>query len=120
QIIWDYFHYGYPDDIDILSDQFVERFTAFSTAATEYLMSELGPELVFCPVNEISFFSWAAGRAGIFYPFSKTRATTIKRQLVRCVIASVAAVQQICPNARWMLTEPAIHVVPAKGATKQG
>jgi hypothetical protein len=120
QIIWDYFHYGYPDDIDILSDQFVERFAAFSTAATEYLVSQLGSELIFCPVNEISFFSWAAGRAGIFYPFSKIRAASIKRQLVKCVIASVTAVQKICPDVRWMLTEPAIHVVPAKGASKQG
>jgi beta-glucosidase/6-phospho-beta-glucosidase/beta-galactosidase len=120
QIIWDFFHYGYPDDLDILSDAFVKRFAAFSTAAGEFLVSELGEELIFCPVNEISFFSWAAGRAGIFYPFSKNRAAAIKRQLVKCVFASIDAVKKICLGVRWMLTEPAIHVVPAAGHSKQG
>lgn len=120
QIIWDYFHYGYPDDIDILTDEFVERFTAFSLAATEYLVSEFGPKLVFCPVNEISFFSWAAGRAAVFYPFSKNRAATIKRQLVKCVIATVREIRAHYPAARWILTEPAIHVVPANGAPARG
>jgi beta-glucosidase/6-phospho-beta-glucosidase/beta-galactosidase len=120
QIIWDFFHYGYPDDLDILSDAFVERFAGFSTAAAEFLVSELGDELVFCPVNEISFFAWAAGRVGIFYPFSKNHAAAIKRQLVKCVFASVDAVRKICHQARWILTEPAIHVVPAEGHSKQG
>ena len=120
QVIWDYFHYGYPDGLDILTEQFVERFVAFSIAATEYLRSELGDKLVFCPVNEISFFSWAAGRAGTFYPFSKNRAATIKRQLVKCVISSVDAVRAVCPGVRWLLTEPAINVVPARGSSKQG
>lgn len=120
QIIWDYFHYGYPDDIDIMSDGFVERFTAFSLAASEYLVSELGPDLVFCPVNEISFFSWAAGRAAIFHPLSKNRAATIKRQLVKCVIATVSEVRSRYPRVRWILTEPAIHVVPSPGSSPRG
>ena len=29
QVIWDYFHYGYPDDIDIFSGEFIERFARF-------------------------------------------------------------------------------------------
>src|SRR5690348_2370924 len=36
-ITWDYFHYGFPDDLDIFSDAFIERFTAFSIAVTEFL-----------------------------------------------------------------------------------
>ena len=120
QVIWDYFHYGYPDDIDIMTDDFVERFTAFAIAATEYLVGEFGPQIFFCPVNEISFFSWAAGRAGIFYPFSRNRAATIKRQLVKCVIATVREVRVRFPQARWILTEPAIHVVPSPGSSPRG
>jgi hypothetical protein len=120
QVIWDYFHYGYPDDIDIMTDEFVERFAAFSMASTEFLVAELGPEIVFCPVNEISFFSWAAGRAGVFHPFAKTRATAIKRQLVKCVITVVNAIRTRFPRARWVLTEPAIHVVPSPGCSVRG
>jgi beta-glucosidase/6-phospho-beta-glucosidase/beta-galactosidase len=119
QIVWDYFHYGYPDDLDIQSEEFVERFARFSVAVTEFLISELGSGLIFCPVNEISFFSWAAGTAGIFYPFSKNRGIAIKRQLVKCHIAAVDAVRSIVPKVRWMLTEPAIHVIPGKGGSKQ-
>ena len=119
QIIWDYFHYGYPDDLDILSGEFVERFTGFAVAMTEFLLSELGPDLIFCPVNEISFFSWAAGTAGIFYPFSRNRGSAIKRQLVRCHIAAVDAIKKIAHGVRWILTEPAIHVLPGKSGSKQ-
>src|SRR5687768_3755459 len=58
EVIWDYFHYGYPVDLDIFSEEFVERFQSYSSAATTFLSSELGDELFVCPVNEISFFSW--------------------------------------------------------------
>src|SRR5687767_6262521 len=61
EVVWDYFHYGYPDDLDIFSDHFVDRYESFTLAATKYLTSELGPTLFACPVNEISFFSWIAG-----------------------------------------------------------
>src|SRR4029077_10794900 len=105
---------GYPDDLDILSPEFVERFSAFSRAVAEFLRDELGRPVHFCPVNEISFFSWAAGRVGIFYPYKKRAAAAIKRQLVKAAIASIDAVLEVDPSARWLLTEPAIHVVAGK------
>lgn len=112
-VIWDYFHYGFPDDLDILSREFPIRFSRFAAAASEYLIAETGRPLVFCPVNEISFFSWAAGRVGIFHPFKKTKATAIKRQLVRAAIMAIDAVREVCPDVRVVMTEPAIHVIPA-------
>ena len=114
RVVWDFFHYGYPDDVDILSPDFVERFSAFSRASVEFLRAELGSPLHFCPVNEISFFAWAAGRSGIFYPHRKKAAGAIKRQLVRAAIASIDAVLDVDPQARWIITEPAINVVPGK------
>jgi beta-glucosidase/6-phospho-beta-glucosidase/beta-galactosidase len=114
QIIWDLFHYGYPDDLDILSHEFVERFAAFAGAAARFLRDELGSPIHFCPVNEISFFSWAAGRVGIFYPYRKRAAGAIKLQLVRASIAAIDAVLEVDPHARWITTEPAIHVVPSE------
>jgi beta-glucosidase/6-phospho-beta-glucosidase/beta-galactosidase len=112
-VIWDYFHYGFPDDLDILSEEFPVRFGRFAAAASEYLMAETGRPLAFCPVNEISFFAWAAGRAGIFYPFKKTKAAAIKRQLVRAAITAIDTVREVCPDVRVIITEPAIHVIPA-------
>src|SRR3982751_1636345 len=81
QIVWDYFHYGFPDDLEIFDEAFVERFARFASEATRCLTQELGPDLVVCPVNEISFFSWIAGSVGQFYPCVKRRGQILKRQL---------------------------------------
>ena len=112
QIIWDLFHYGFPDDIDVTTPQFVERFTPFAAAVCEYLVSEIGPELIICPVNEISFFSWAAGRAGIFHPFRQRKAAIIKTHLIDAAVSAISEIRSRFPQVRWIFTEPAIHVVP--------
>ena len=111
QVLWDYFHYGYPDDIDIYSEHFIERFAAFSSAVTRYLVDELGSDLVVCPVNEISFYSWIAGQVGVFHPGSKRRGNELKQQLVRSLIASVKEIKKVTRRARILMTEPAIHVI---------
>jgi len=111
QIIWDLFHYGYPQDLDVFSPDFVERFSRFAAATTEFLADNLDEELFICPVNEISFFSWAAGEVGAFYPFAKNRGDEVKRQLVRATIQSIDAIRAVRPSARFITTEPAIHVV---------
>ena len=111
EIIWDYFHYGFPDDIDIFGPRFIERFASFSRAATEFLAGELGPDIVVCPVNEISFFSWIAGDVGNFYPCARGRGHELKLQLVRAAAASVHAIRSVAPTARIIVTDPAIHVV---------
>jgi beta-glucosidase/6-phospho-beta-glucosidase/beta-galactosidase len=114
QIIWDIFHYGYPDHLDIFSREFPARFAEFSAATIKYLRDELGDLLYICPVNEISFFSWAAGEVGHFYPFAKKRGSELKRQLIKMNISAIDAIRQIEPDARFITTEPAIHVIGAK------
>jgi beta-glucosidase/6-phospho-beta-glucosidase/beta-galactosidase len=111
EVTWDYFHYGYPDDLDIFSKSFIERFTALSLAVTDYLTGELGQRLSVCPVNEISFYSWAAAHAGTFYPGIRRRGTELKHHLVRAGIESSRAIKSIVPDATIMFTDPAIHVV---------
>lgn len=114
EIIWDFFHYGYPDDIDIFSPQFVERFARFSAATAEFLKSETDGPLFICPVNEISFFSWIAGEVGVFYPFARKRGSELKRQLVRAAVQSIEAIREVAPDARFVQTDPAIHVTTGK------
>lgn len=116
EVVWDYFHYGYPDDLDIYSEHFIERFAAFSRAATDYLTAELGPRLTVCPVNEISFFSWIAGDVGKFHPGSRRRGGELKRQLVRAATAGIRAIRSRVPAARIIVTDPAIHVVSRSDA----
>src|SRR5829696_2061750 len=114
QVMWDYFHYGYPDDIDIFSSAFLERFAAFSKASTEFLRSEFGDHIVACPVNEISFFSWIAGTAGSFHPAKRRLGHALKEQLVKAAIVSTREIRSISPSAKIMFTDPAIHVVTNK------
>jgi beta-glucosidase/6-phospho-beta-glucosidase/beta-galactosidase len=115
QIIWDIFHYGFPEDVDVTRGDFVDRFARFAAATCEFLATELGPRLVICPVNEISFFSWAAGTAGIFHPFKKKKGGVIKANLIDAACASLDLIRERVPTVRWIFTEPAIHVVPTRG-----
>ncbi len=111
QIIWDLFHYGYPDDLDIFSEKFPARFAAFTGAFTEFLLNEDDRVPFVCPVNEISFFSWAAGQVGWFHPFAKKRGDEVKRQLVRASIAAIERMRAICPAVRFIQAEPAINII---------
>jgi len=111
EIIWDYFHYGYPDDIDIFSDQFSERFCEFAAAVTNFLSASLGNRLHVCPINEISFFSWIAADRGLFHPAVRRRSRELKQRLIATSVAAVRRIRELNPNTTVMFTEPAIHVV---------
>lgn len=114
QIIWDLFHYGYPEDLDLFSPRFPVRFAKFSEAFTRFLLSENSETPFFCPVNEISFFSWIAGDVGGFYPFERGRGDELKRQLVRTALLSIDAIRKVAPHARFVHTDPAINVLPLR------
>jgi hypothetical protein len=111
QVIWDLWHYGWPDHIDIFSSAFVDRFTAFATEAAKHI-SEYDESPLISPINEISFFSWAGGEGGIFNPFAQHRGDEMKRQLVRATIQSVEAMREVNPAIRFFQIDPIINVVP--------
>jgi beta-glucosidase/6-phospho-beta-glucosidase/beta-galactosidase len=110
QVIWDLWHYGWPDDIDIFSPDFVTRFTKFATAAAEQLSDKIEAPLI-CPINEISFFSWAGGDGGILNPFARDRGNELKRQLVRASVESISAMRQINPRITFFHIDPMINVL---------
>ena len=111
QVIWDVLHYGWPDDLDIFSGAFVERFAAFSRAFAEIASRETDGAPWVVPVNEISFFAWAAGDFGIFNPFARGRGDELKIQLVRAAIAGIRAMWEVNPDIRIVHTEPIINIV---------
>ena len=115
EIIWDLLHYGWPDDIALFSAEFVNRFAAFCAATAQYLRNCSDVRLMFTPVNEISFFAWAAAEVGWFHPFATGRGADAKRQLVRAWIAAVDAIREVDPSARFLSVEPLIHTVPPRG-----
>lgn len=113
QVIWDLFHYGYPDDLDILSPQFIDRFSAFAAEFTKLLVSESNSQPLLCLTNENSFFAWAAGEAQIFHPFLKSRGDDLKRQLVRAAIAAAERIKEVAPDAKLIITDPVVRVLPS-------
>jgi hypothetical protein len=115
QVIWDILHYGWPDDLNIFSADFVSRFAGFSRAFAERASKHTNGSPWVVPVNEISFFAWAAGEIGIFNPFDQHRGDELKTQLVRATIASIRAMWEVNPDIRIVHTEPMINVVADSG-----
>jgi beta-glucosidase/6-phospho-beta-glucosidase/beta-galactosidase len=120
EVIWDLLHYGWPDGLDVYSSEFVARFTAFCAATARHLSGRIDGRRWYTPVNELSFFAWAAGEVGWFHPFSRHRGGEFKRQLVRAWIAAVDAIRDADPTARFVSVEPVIHTVPPKGSADIG
>lgn len=112
KVIWDLFHFGYPDNIrDIFGPEFVERFANLAYAFVRLLERE-GDELPYiAPINEISYFAWAGGEAGRFAPFAVGRSDELKRQLVRATIMAIEAVWTINPRARIFHIDPLCNIV---------
>jgi beta-glucosidase/6-phospho-beta-glucosidase/beta-galactosidase len=113
QVIWDICHYGWPDDLDIFSAEFINRFSRFAGAVTHYLREESDEMPFFAPVNEINFFAWAATR-DLMYPYAYGRDRELKRQLVRAATAAADAILRVEPRSRLVYPEPMIHNVPPR------
>ena len=110
-VIWDLFHYGWPDDLDFFAPAFVTRFGGLAGAFARLVIEETGRPPLVAPVNEISFVTWGAGTDGFLNPFALGRNAEIKAQLVRAAIAAIEAVWTVAPTARIVHPDPLINVV---------
>lgn len=115
QVIWDLLHYGWPDDVDIWSPKFVERFAKFAGACADVVRDETDLVPFYCPVNEISFFAWGGGDAAYLNPFSRRRGFELKVQLARASIAAMDAIREVDARARFVHCDPVINVVADRG-----
>jgi hypothetical protein len=110
QITWDLCHYGWPDDLDIWSPEFIDRFARFATAAAQLVRDETEGDAFYCPINEISYWAWAGGEVGRFNPCCHQRGPDLKRQLVRATIAAIDGIRTVDRRARFITAEPLINV----------
>ena len=99
-----------PDGLDVWSPAFVNRLAAFCAAAARVAREEGQEAPVWCPMNEISFWSWAGGDKAAFYPGTDGQGHALKRQLVRAAIAGTEAARAVDRRARFMQPEPVIHI----------
>jgi len=115
--IWDLFHYGYPAGVDLFGPEFPRRFAAYCRAAAKFVQDHLPGPHYFTPINEGSYFSWAAGESALFAPHQRGRAQELKVALARASIVAVEAIKEVCPAARIVTVDPICHVVPPRGAS---
>ena len=115
QVVWDLFHFGYPDDLDPFSGALPERFAAYCRAAARWVRERSDGPPWFTPINEPSYFAWAAGDRGLFAPHAAGRAPELKLQLVRAAIAGTNAIWSECPDARILTVDPICQVVAPQG-----
>ena len=111
QVLWNVLHYGYPDDIDMFAPSFVDRFARYCAALARYIDDHTDRVPFYTPINEISFFAWAAGDVGYIHPLGVGRGMELKRQLIRAAIAGIEAIWDVNPDARIVQVEPVIHVM---------
>ncbi|MBA2254650.1 MAG: family 1 glycosylhydrolase, partial [Chloroflexi bacterium] len=117
-LIWDLFHYGYPDDLDDQrpgwEDRLLERFATFAHEVATVVKAETSGPRWYTPVNEPSYSGWACGEVGYMAPFWHDRGLEYKRLLVRLQIAAVRAIDTVDPEARILSVDPLVrlHVHP--------
>ena len=110
-VIWDLVHYGLPAGLDVWGDGFVERIARFAEAAARRARAVAPAPRLWSPMNEVSFWAWAAGDIGFMPPGATGQGGALKRQLVRGAAAAARAILAADPGARLVQPEPLIHVV---------
>lgn len=111
EVLWDLCHWGWPDDLDIWSPAFPERFARFAKAVAVLMRNETDNVPFYCPINEISFWTWCGGETGHMNPCARKRGPALKDQLVRASLAAMDAIRAVEPRARFIQAEPVIHIV---------
>jgi UDP-galactopyranose mutase len=114
QIIWSLCHYGWPDDVSVFSEEWIERFANFCSHAAEYLAVWSGPTPVVNPINEISFMAWAVCESALVHPHTGGRAAdsyALKRRLVQASMAGCDALWAVNPRTRILNVDPLVHTV---------
>src|SRR5204862_5815958 len=106
--------FGWPDHLDLFKPEFVFSLARYGAAFAGWLAQQMDEAGFFVPINEISFFSWAAGDEGSMYPFVTRRGFELKAQLVRASIESMEAIWSVMPDSRFVHVDLIIHIVPSK------
>lgn len=112
EIAYDLFHFGYPEGFDLFTSEFPRRFADYCGEVARYIARNSDPPYCFTPINEPSYFAWAAGEVGLFAPYVKGRGEDLKRRLIKAAIQGVGAIRDVCPGARILNADPICNVVP--------
>lgn len=112
QQIWGIHHFGYPEGLSPFDKNFTRRFVAICQAFARLWRTLSEEPLFVTPINEISFISWLGGEVNQSVPNKHGRGFDVKYQLVKACIAGMDAIRAIDSGARFMHTEPLVHILP--------
>jgi hypothetical protein len=116
EVLWDLFHFGFPRDVDLFADSMPARFADYCRAVTRHLAAESDGRLAITPINEPSYFAWAAGEAALFAPHARGRSVELKRQLARAAILGAEAILSAYPWAEIVSVDAMCRVTAPVGA----
>jgi beta-glucosidase/6-phospho-beta-glucosidase/beta-galactosidase len=111
QVIWDLCHYGFPDHLRLGSDAFVDEFAHFCGEAVRLHRSLTGRAPLVCPMNEISYFTWAVN-TGYFPRLEQEKRGWLKSRLVTAALAGARAARDADADVRLYWAEPLINILP--------
>src|SRR3954470_376045 len=115
QVIWTLCHYGWPEELDVFSAAWVDRFARYCGAVARVVADHTDQVPCYSPINEISFLCWAAGDTGGFiHPHARGRGNELKRQLARAAVAGIDAIWAVDRRARIVHVDPVIKVFPPR------
>jgi UDP-galactopyranose mutase len=117
QVLWTLSNSDWPDDVDVLAPDFVDRFRDFAAAAA-HAVREAGDDYapIYTPFDEISFLSWGLSETALFSPHRRdmrNRGHEVKQQLVRAVLAACDAIVEIDARARFLHTDAMVRAAAA-------
>ncbi len=110
ELIHDLFHFGYPEHIDLFSADFPKRFADYCHAVARHIAEQTTGDHYFTPINEPSYFAWAAGEVGLFAPHAEGRSWELKVKLIEAAIKGINAIRAACPAARIVNVDPVCRV----------
>ncbi|HYD50629.1 MAG TPA: hypothetical protein VEB21_19895 [Terriglobales bacterium] len=110
-VIYDLFHFGYPAHVDLFDADMPRRFADYCHAVARCVARYADPPHFFSPVNEPSYFAWAAAEVGRFAPHAHGRGWELKVALARAAIAGTNAIWTELPGARMVSVDALCHVV---------
>ncbi|WP_376096797.1 beta-glucosidase [Roseomonas sp. CCTCC AB2023176] len=112
RVAWDLCHYGHPAHVNPMEDGFAEAVARYADAFVRLLAEEEGQPPAICPVNEMSFWSWAGGEVAYFNPGVRHRGGELKGRLVQASVAAMRAARAAVPGTTILSVDPIINVLP--------
>ena len=110
-VLWDLFHFGYPRFTHPLDPAFPDIFSDYCRAAAIFLRDNSDGPFLIAPVNEPSFYAFAAGTAARFAPYLDDAGWELKVALARAAISGVHAIRAVLPHCRVFSIDPLCRVV---------